>query len=102
MKLSFAVPVLAAIAFAASVPSALAFEAVNNDQFQTGTLSTRLSDPDDLIQDMSQRYNGNSATIVHLGNTTLGIVGPGGGYGAGNSPFVPDPAAGTVPSKREW
>lgn len=102
MKLSFVVPALAAIVLTASVSSAFAFEAVNNDQFQAGTLSNRLSDPDDLIQNMSQRYNGNSATITHMGNTTIGIVGSGSGYGAGNSPFAPDPAVGMVPSKREW
>jgi hypothetical protein len=103
MKLSLAIPILSAVAIAASVSAAKAFEVVTGDpQFRSDTLSTKLSDPEDIIQDMSQRYNGNSATIAHFGNTTIGIIGPNRSYGAYNSPFVPDPAAGTVPSKREW
>jgi hypothetical protein len=101
MKLSFVIPVLSAITFAASLPSAFAFEQVTTDQY-ANTLSTKLADPDDIIQDMSQRYSGNHATILHLGNTTVGIVGPSAGFSAGNSPFLADPAMGTVPSKREW
>ncbi len=103
MKLSFVVPALSAIAIVVSIPAAFAFEAANNDQFNSNTLSTKLADPDDIIQDMSQRYTGNSATIYHSGPVTIGIVGPGGGgaYG-GTSPFVDDPAAGTVLSKRQW
>jgi hypothetical protein len=103
MKLSFVIPALSALAFAAIVPSAFAFEAVTSDQFPSTTLSTKLADPDDIIHDMSQRYTGNSATILHSGNMTIGIVGPsGGGYGGASSAFVPDPAMGTVPSKRQW
>jgi hypothetical protein len=101
MKLSL-IPVLSLIALTAGISSAPAFEAAPNDEFPATTLSTKLADPDDIIQDMSQRYTGNSATIVHLGNTTIGIVGPSGGYAGTDSPFVPDPAAGTVLSKREW
>lgn len=102
MKWSFVIPALSVVALAASMPAAFAFEAVNSDQFSSNTLSTKLADPDDIIQDMAQRYSGNSATIYHAGPMTIGIVGPGGGSYAGSSPFVDDPAAGTVLSKREW
>jgi hypothetical protein len=105
MKLSRIVPALAmlsAVAVAASASTAFAFEAVTSDQFPSTTLSTKLADPDDIIQDMSQRYTGNSATVLHSGNMTIGIIGPGGGGYAGNGPFLADPAMGTVPSKREW
>ncbi len=101
MKLSFVIPVLSAVAFAASLPSAFAFEQVTTDQY-ANTLSTKLADPDDIIQNMSQRYSGNSATVMHFGNTTIGIIGPGGGYAGPNGAFLADPVAGTVPSKREW
>jgi hypothetical protein len=104
MRSVLSVPVLALLAVAASVSSAFAFETVTSESFPSSTLSTKLTDPDDIIQDMSQRYTGNSATIFHSGNMTIGIVGPGGGggYGAGGSPFLADPAAGMVPSKRQW
>jgi hypothetical protein len=101
MKLSL-IPVLSVIALTASLSAASAFELAPNDQFPASTLSTKLADPDDIIQDMSQRYTGNSATIAHFGNTTIGIVGPSGGYAGGESPFLPDPSAAMVPSKREW
>ena len=103
MKLPYAIALSAAV-LAMSVSGARAFEVVTGDpQFRADTTATRLADPDDIIQDMSQHYNGNSATIAHVGNTTIGIIGPGAGvYGGGNSPFVPDPAMNTVPSKRQW
>jgi hypothetical protein len=101
MKLSL-IPALSVIALTVSMSPALAFEAAPNDEFPSTTLSTKLADPDDIIQDMSQRYTGNSATIAHFGNTTIGIVGPSSGYAGGDGPFVPDPAAGTVLSKRQW
>ena len=102
MKLSFVIPALSVVAFAATMPSAFAFETVTSDQFPTTTFSTKLADPDDIIQDMSQRYAGQSATILHSGNMTIGIVGSGGGFGATESPFLADPAMGMVPSKRQW
>jgi hypothetical protein len=102
MKLSIVIPMLTVLAVVANASSAFAFEAVTDDQLPNTTLSTKLADPDDIIQDMSQRYTGNSASIFHSGGMTIGIVGPSGGYGAGDSAFVPDPAAGTVPSKRQW
>jgi hypothetical protein len=101
MKLSL-IPALSVIALTASISPAPAFEPAPNDQFPATTLSTKLADPDDIIQDMSQRYSGNSATIAHFGNTTIGIVGPSGSYNGSDGPFLPDPAAGVVPSKREW
>ena len=102
MKLSVAVSVLGIAAAVAMSPAAFAFEAVTSDGYPTSTLSTRLADPDQTVQDLSRRYTGNSATIMHFGNTTVGIIGGNGiGYGA-NSPFVPDPAVGMVPSKRQW
>ena len=96
------IPVLSVIALAQGISLAAAFEAAPNDEFPAATLSTKLADPDDIVQDMAHRYTGNSATIAHFGNTTIGIVGPGSGYGSAAAPFVPDPAAGTVLSKREW
>ena len=101
MRLSL-IPVVSIIALTANLSPAPAFEVAPNDEFPAATLSTKLADPDDIIQDMSQRYTGNSATIAHFGNTTIGIIGPSGGYSGTESPFLPDPAAGTVPSKREW
>ncbi|HEX4112091.1 MAG TPA: hypothetical protein VH020_06100 [Stellaceae bacterium] len=102
MKLSVIIPALGLIALAASAPDAFAFQTVTNDQFPSTTLSTKLADPDDIIQDMSQRYTGSSATIFHSGNMTIGITGSGGGFAAAESPFVADPAMGTVLSKRQW
>lgn len=103
MKLSFVMLAVPVVVLVATVPAASAFEAANNDQFNSNTLSTKLADPDDIIQDMSQRYTGNSATIYHSGPITIGIVGPGsGGAYGGTSPFLDDPAAGTVLSKRQW
>jgi hypothetical protein len=101
MKLSL-IPVLSVIALTAGISPAPAFEAAPNDEFPAGTLSTKLADPDDIVQDMARRYTGNSATIAHFGNTTIGIVGPGSSYTGTDGPFLPDPAAGTVMSKREW
>jgi hypothetical protein len=101
MKLSL-IPVLSVVALTASLLPASAFEVAPNDEFPASTLSTKLVDPDDIIQNMSQRYSGNSATITHFGNTTISIIGPSGGYSGTESPFLPDPAANMVPSKREW
>jgi hypothetical protein len=100
MKLSYCLPALA-IVFVAVAPSAFAFSTVTSDNYPANTLSTRLADPDDIMQDMGQRYGGGGVTIQHFGNTTVGIVGPSGGYGAGQDSFVGDPGMGTVPSKRE-
>ncbi len=102
MRASFVIPALSAIAILAGLPAAQAFEATTEDQLPPNTMSTKLADPDDIIQDMSQRYTGNSATIYHSGPITIGIMGPGGGAYGGTSPFLDDPAASTVPSKREW
>jgi hypothetical protein len=101
MKL-WLIPALCVIALTASISPAPAFEPAPNDQFPDTTLSTKLADPDDIIQDMSQRYSSNSATIARFGNTSIGIVGPSGGYNGSDGPFLPDPAAGMVPSKRQW
>lgn len=102
MKLSVIIPALGLIAVTAGARDASAFETVTNDQFPSSILSTKLADPDDIVQNMSQRYTGRDATIFRSGNMTIGIVGPGGGFAAGESPFVADPAVGMVPSKRQW
>jgi hypothetical protein len=102
MRLSLVVPALSAIAIVAGIPAAFAFESAPQDQFPSSTMSTKLADPDDIIQDMSQRYTGNTATIYHSGPITIGIMGPGGGAYGGTSPFLDDPAANTVLSKRQW
>jgi hypothetical protein len=88
MKAFFAVPAVAAILLAATLPSAFAFEAVSNDQFPASTFSTRLADPDDIasemaVQNNAQQFFGQNAQISHFGNVTVGIVqgnlmGPGG------------------------
>jgi hypothetical protein len=100
MRLSLYLSALA-IASVALAPAAFAFSTVTSDNYPANTLSTRLADPDDIIQDMGQRYGGRGVTIQHFGNTTVGIVGPSGGYAAGQDSFVGDPGMGTVPSKRE-
>lgn len=102
MRLSLVVPALSSLAILAGIPAAFAFETSTQDQFPSSTMSTKLADPDDIIQDMSQRYTGNSATVYHAGPITIGIMGPGGGAYGGTSPFLEDPAVNTVPSKREW
>lgn len=101
MKTLLIVPVLTATALAACIPSAFAFEAVNNNSFDP-TLSTKLSDPDDIVQNMSQQYTGNSATILHVGNTTVGIIGSNGGYTNPDSPLSADQPGAYVPSQRRW
>ena len=95
------IPVLSVVALGAGIAPAAAFEAAPNDQLPAGMLSTRLADPDEIVQDMAQRYAGKSATIAHFGNTTIGIIGSGSGYPGAEGPFLADPAAGTVLSKRE-
>jgi hypothetical protein len=79
LRLSFAVPTLAAILLAATLPSAFAFEAVSNDQFPANTFSTRLADPDNIaadlaVQNNAQQFFGQNAQISHFGNVTVGIV----------------------------
>jgi hypothetical protein len=79
MKASFAIPALAALLLAATLPSAFAFEAVSNDQFPASTFSTKLADPDDIasdvaVQDNAQQFFGQNAQISHFGNVTVGVV----------------------------
>jgi hypothetical protein len=80
--------------------SAFAFTQVTNDGYPSTVLSTRLADPDDIMDHMASRQSGGASTITHFGGTTLQVFGPSGG-GMATSPFVNDPAMGTVPSKRE-
>ena len=102
MPKTLIVSAVAVLAVATGATSALAFTTVTKDGYPATTLSTRLADPEDIMSDMaSQQSSGGSVTISRFGGTTLGIVGPGAGYGTGVGPFVPDPAMTTVPSKRE-
>jgi len=101
MKRSSLVISALAIAAAMAAHSALAFESVTNDSFDK-TLSTKLSDPDDVVQNLSQQYTGNSATIFHSGNVTIGIVGPNRSYSNPDSPFAGTGSGAYVPSQRQW
>lgn len=101
MNRSLVISILSAMAMAVVVPSAFAFEAVTTDQYNS-TLSTKLSDPDEIVQNLSQQYTGNSATVFHAGNVTIGIIGPNRSYSNPDSPFAGTGSGAFVPSQRQW
>lgn len=96
MKLSFAVPFVAAILMAATLPSAFAFEPASNDQFPADTFSSKLADPDDIAADMATQQNtqdnfGQNATVAQFGGFSIGIA-----QGTGFGP----PGMGVMPGHR--
>ncbi|MGH6981663.1 MAG: hypothetical protein ACREFC_10690 [Stellaceae bacterium] len=101
MRVTYLLPILCVAVLAVPAASAVAFEKQTNDPFAP-SLSTDVPNSEQSVQNLSQQYTGNSATIFHSGNVTIGIIGPNRGYTNPDSPFVPDPSVGMVPSKRQW
>jgi hypothetical protein len=100
MKLRYGLAALALVALAAAGPRALAFTSVSSDGYPSAALATPLADPEDIANDMANQQSTGTAIVNTFGGTTLGIAGPSGG-GLASSPFLPDPAVTTVPSKEE-
>lgn len=91
--------VFATIAFGG--PSAFAFTQTPDDGFLGTALNTRLQDPEDIRAAMQNRAQAGSS--FKIGNTSVfsfSTVGPRGSAVDNDGPFLHDPAADTVPSKR--
>ncbi len=87
-----------AVALAAS--NAHAFTAVDSEDYPNTALSTKLADPDDIMDDMAnQQLNGAAQVVNRFGGATVEYAGPN-GSGNYDTRFLADPAAGTVPSKQ--
>jgi hypothetical protein len=108
MTASFPVAVAAAIVFLMTAPLAAAFQLQGRDG-PSATSDDRAPSPDDpayVKQNLSDRQavtrGMTSLGSTKLGNTTIhfGASRPGMFDGNGNSPFLDNPAARTVPSQR--
>jgi hypothetical protein len=71
MKRLIGLGLLAAALALASAPGAFAFSTVTSDDLPSTVLSTRLADPDDIIQGMDQRYGAGTSMVSHFGGTTV-------------------------------
>jgi hypothetical protein len=89
-----------AMALIAASTSAGAFT-ISSDGVPVSSVQTRLTDPDDIINQMNRQNNGGGTTVTQFGGTRLDLSGHGDNSGAENA-FAADPAAGTVMSKRQW
>jgi hypothetical protein len=90
----------AVVAVTMAAPGAFAFSTVSGDDYPNTALSTKLADPDDIMDDMASEQMNHSNTVVNrFGGGTLEFTGPS-GSGTYDSRFLPDPAASTVPSKQ--
>jgi len=90
-----------AIALIAASTSAGAFT-ISSDGVPVSSVQTRLTDPDDIINQMNHRQNnGGGTTVTQFGGTRLDLSGHGDNSGAENA-FPADQASGTVMSKRQW
>lgn len=74
-----ALVVSASALMALGAPSAQALEVVTGDQFAAPRFSARLTDPDEIVQQMndtSRLYGGGSVAISRFGDTTIGVFQP--------------------------
>jgi hypothetical protein len=93
---------LALVALTAAAPGAFAFTPAPSDGSFDNTLNTKIQDPEDIMADIQNRpVAGSSMSLGKYGSFSLQMVGPYGGAINADGPFLRDPAANTVPSKRE-
>ena len=101
MRVTYLLPFLCVAVAIATPPRAVAFEKQTNDPFAP-PLSTQVPDSEQSVQNLSQQYTGNSATVFHAGNVTIGIIGPNRSYSNPDSPFAGTGSGAFVPSQRQW
>ena len=84
-------------------PGAFAFTQTPDDGFMSRALDTKIQDPEDIVSHFDGRPTAGKTFSLGKNSTfSLQLTGPR-GYdpGADSGPFVRDPAANTVPSKRQ-
>jgi len=84
---------------AVGATGASAFTVVTSDAAAQSQANLRLADPDDLAKTMANQQSSGGGQTVQMGRTQLRFGATPYGSGAGNSPFLTNPAASMVPSQ---
>jgi hypothetical protein len=101
MRVSLSFGAVALVAAALTAQAAQAFT-ISNAGVPVSSAQSRLTDSDDIVNQMNSRQNSvGGTTVTQFGGSRLDFSGRDAGFGAGNA-FPADPAAGTVMSKRQW